>query len=331
MIISKIKRKNRVYYNLHAEQCVTGIFIGGVENGVFVETLTKKTIDRILEDFDIQKKIDLILDFSNITIFPNNQKHFISTLKRNSKSLTLINITEEIVAKTGVDVIKNSNNTKSNKIFKSFFVFEIGSIEFKENHFFEQTFTEYLEKHCKEPDSGSFYHTSSSVYLTKYIDVKSMISDKKGFFIFSIYKLALKIKKHWLDNTKKDEKPILICQNLNSAYITSILSSFLDLELLIFDKLGPIDKLYSTLDKKIVEDKSYIVVSDLVCLGTEIKISKNLITFLGGRYKGNVSIIRIRTLHSKTKSYEDTECVFELTKDNNVIDYQILTALNTDN
>lgn len=331
MIISKIKRKNIVYYNLHAEQCVTGIFIDGVENGVFIETLTKKTIDRILKDFGIQKKIDLILDFSNITIFPNNQKYFISTLKGNSKRLTLINVTEEIITKTGVDVIKNYNNIKLNKKYKNFFVFETGSIKFNEIHFFEQTFVEYLEVHCKEPESGSFYHTSSSVYLTKYIDVKSMISDKKGFFIFSIYKLALKIKKHWLDNIEKEEKPILICQNLNSAYITSVLSSFLDLELLIFDKLGPIDKLYSTLDKKIIEGKSYIVVSDLVCLGTEIKISKNLITFLGGKYKGNVSIIRIKTLHSETKTYEDTECVFELTKDNNVIDYQILTALNTDN
>ena len=161
------------------------------------------------------------------------------------------------------------------------------------------------------------------------IDIKCMISKDKEFFIYAIYQLAIKMNNHWSSLREKD-KPTLICQNLNSSYIASILSSFLKLDILILDNLGPINKLYSTLDNKIEENKKYIVVSDVICLGTEIKIAKNLITFLGGKYVGNASIIRIQTLNPIDKTFDDAECVFTITKENNPFKYQIKTALNLD-
>ena len=87
--------------------------------------------------------------------------------------------------------------------------------------------------------------------------------------------------------------------------------------------------MYSTLDRKIENSKNYVVVSDLVCLGTEVKIAKSLIEFLGGNYLGNISIIRIQTIDPKHKDFRNTECVFTVDKTNNlVIGYKINTDLD---
>lgn len=124
------------------------------------------------------------------------------------------------------------------------------------------------------------------------------------------------------------EKPILVCQSLNSSLIASILSNLLNLDILVLDKIGPINKLYSRLDKTI-KIKNYIIVSDLVCLGTEVKIVKNLIEFLGGQYLRNVALIKIETLNvSHINKKEATIAVFSINKGNNrSLNYKITTNL----
>ena len=64
----------------------------------------------------------------------------------------------------------------------------------------------------------------------------------------------------------------MICQSLNGSYLASVLSSLLGLDLFIIDGVGPINKLYRSLGATIETGKKYIVVSDVVCLGTEFKI-----------------------------------------------------------
>lgn len=188
------------------------------------------------------------------------------------------------------------------------------------------------DNYTKSLDGKEIYHSSSSVYLSKWINIKKFISVDREFFLYAIYNLAIKTYLKWfkdlipLDN---ESKPILICQNLNSSYITSILSTLLRSDIVILDQIGPINKMYSTLDSKIENNKKYIVVSDLVCLGTEIKIAKSLIEFLGGRYLGNVSIVRIQTIDPVFRSFDDAECVFVVDKENNKeIGYKISTALD---
>ncbi|MBS7233060.1 hypothetical protein KHA90_18720 [Flavobacterium psychroterrae] len=99
--------------------------------------------------------------------------------------------------------------------------------------------------------------------------------------------------------------------------------------LLILDKIGPINKLYSRLDNVINANRKYIVVSDLVCLGTEVKIVKNLIQFVGGKYLGNVSIIKTETLTPQDiKKKDSTLAVFSITKENNrELNFNISTNL----
>lgn len=339
MIISKIIKDSCVYYSLHAEQSVTATFIEDtVGNGIFEEILTINTLDRVCEDFEKNERgaFNLVLDCSNLKSCQNNlKKRIIQLIKSIPKVLILINVRVEIIEKLEVDIFRNPNNSldAENNFYNIFYVSENGEVNIQSVDLFEEMFVSYLKSHVKHNPDEPFYHHSSSVYLSTYINTKSMISADKGFFIYALYHLALKMKNNWSEiigsqEAYRSDKLTLICQNLNSSYIASILSSFLKLDILVLDKLGPINKLYSTLDNKIVEEKNYIVVSDVVCLGTEIKIAKSLITFLGGKYLGNVSIIRIDTLDASTKIFDDTECVFRIRKGNNPINYQIKTALD---
>ena len=173
-------------------------------------------------------------------------------------------------------------------------------------------------------------HHSSSVYLSSYIDIKKFITLDKPFVLYCIYRLAKKIFLKWIieennDSFNAKDMPILICQSLNGSYIASVLSFLLGLDLFIIDSIGPINKLYRSLGATITTGKKYIVVSDVVCLGTEVKITKNIIEYLGGIYSGNVSIVRIASI----ENYNDVESVFYIDKKNKEeFKYQIITPLD---
>ena len=118
---------------------------------------------------------------------------------------------------------------------------------------------------------------------------------------------------------------------MSSTFIVSILSKLLNLDILVFDKIGPITKLYNKIEKHNFEQRKYIIVSDLVCLGTEVKITKNLIEFSGGKYLGNVSLVKVETLNRDDLPLENidrTIATFSITKNNNkVLNYFIYTNL----
>lgn len=327
MIISKIKVGNIIYYNLHAEQTVTDVYYSGSNIGINNEQLSKNTLERVATDFkQNNNKYDLILDFDNLNTIQNNLLPTLIEIKKSAKLFAFLNIQKRIIEKLGDKFINGRKNQEINGFYKIFYLTQKFTIEIKDgSRYFQKKFSSYLKKHSVKPKTINSSHFSSSVYISPYIDVKSMIADQNDFFVYSLYILALKIKAHWM---KDLIKPILVCQNLNSAYIASILSSFLGLDILIFDKLGPINKLYSVLDKKVEENKPYLVVSDVVCLGTEVKIAKSLITFLGGKYLGNVTLIRIETLSPKDYDIDEIEQVFSVSRNNNPIKYKITTALD---
>ncbi|MDO5972370.1 hypothetical protein Q4Q35_21425 [Flavivirga aquimarina] len=331
MLISRILFNNQIYFTIHAEQSVSWALINEPGTGVFEETLFKDTLERILSEGDLNKDFDTILDFDNILICQNNLYELIKEIKNNSKSLTLLNVNVSTIKKLNLSIFNNTNNTRIDRIYTSFFVSEENKIEYEIiSDIFKNEFIEYLKLNSKNStkENSLIFHHSSSIYLNKYIDVKSMITNKKEFFLLALYHLALKTKKHWKNLINSPNRPILVCQNLNSAYITSIMSSYLGFDILILDKIGPINELYSNLDNKIEEGQNYLVVSDVVCLGTEIKITKNLINYLGGNYIGNISVVRIQTAHPTSKVYDDVESVFEITKEDNPINYQIITSLD---
>jgi len=340
MIISKIIREGYVYFNLHAEQTISSTFFDG-DVGIGVSEIFSSALVRIEEDIllveDISEKI-IYLDFVRIDNAYKNLNTILMSLSKKCKIILLLNLKDVVYNQLQIELISGNRFNKRNSDDSGYeiFYFEKESIQYQyiyEEDIFQEEFKnliqEFTEKNINE------FHQSSSVYLPKYINVKKMISKRKNFFIFSLYQLSIKIQKFWLDNlnTDNEELPVLICQNLNSAFISSILSSLLKLDVVILDHLGPVNTMYSSLNNKIEENKKYIIVSDVVCLGTEVKIAKNLITFLGGKVYGSVSVIRINTLEEKHLLEQEkkvkTISVFNITKENNQgIDFEIKTLLN---
>ena len=163
------------------------------------------------------------------------------------------------------------------------------------------------------------------------IDLKKIISNERPFIYYALYRLAIKIKDKWQKELLNN--PILVGQSLTSTFIVSVLSKLLNLDIVVFDKIGPITKLYNKIDKHNFEKSKYIVVSDLVCLGTEVKITKNLIEFSGGKYLGNVSLVKVETLNRedlKLENIDRTISVFSITENNNQeLEYFIYTNLKS--
>lgn len=357
MIISRLTAENFNYYNLHSEEVVTSNFIEDINQGVFYDRLQSITLDRLQKDIQdyIPNNSNIAFDFKHIEGLQPNINTYFSALKKEGFQIVLLNITEELIISLGFDSITNRNNIetiltfydkgtlepRTKKGFSTYYLFEDTSNNFVPENFkidkiFNLKFKDALNKY-REPNTEP--HTSSFVYLESYFNLKKFISIEKSLCMFSIYKLALKILKEWRENgpipfykegeNKELTTPILVCQSLNSAYLASILSNLLKLDILILDKIGPINKIYSSLNKNIIENRNYIVVSDLVCLGTEVKIVKNIIEFLGGKYLGNVALIKTETLKKKDiKKREATVAVFSIDRTNNVeLGYFITTDL----
>jgi hypothetical protein len=340
MIISKIKISNCLYYHLHAEQTITSAFVDSGNIGISEQLVNETTLTKIIDDF--RKEVEdspevLVLNFENTNAIQNNQISKISELKSLNKNLILINVKKELIKELNLlSLFNNKNNIiDEDNNYSVFNCFETGKfqVSYSTQEIFKTHFLKLLKDNYTKPlDGKEIYHSSSSVYLSKWINIKKFISVDREFFLYAIYNLALKTYQKWFKNLNpldNESKPILVCQNLNSSYITSILSTLLRTDILILDQIGPINKMYSTLDSKIENNKKYIVVSDLVCLGTEIKIAKSLIEFLGGKYLGNVSIVRIQTIDPIYRSFDDAECVFVVDKESNKeIGYKISTALD---
>ncbi|MDY8136085.1 hypothetical protein [Aquimarina sp. 2201CG5-10] len=243
----------------------------------------------------------------------------------------MINLKKSVCSELSLDTIENSKNNLKDETFLKFHLFEdendnLTDIDLNIKILFENNFKTKIKNYIVDHEKP---HTSSFVYLTSFVDIKKFISNEKPSLIYSLYVLAMKIKSKWKLDLK--ENPILICQSLNSSYLVSILSTFLKLDILIFDSIGPVNNLYNRLDNNISEKRKYIIVSDLVCLGTEVKIVKNIINFIGGKCLGNISLIKTETLNnSDIKKINATISVFSIKKSNNKeLNYNITTDLES--
>ncbi|WP_321278820.1 hypothetical protein [Marinifilum fragile] len=330
MIISKIKTERYIYFNMHAEEVVTSNFIKDDNAGIYCDRLQIETVQRIIDSLEGESNKTVVFDFSDIVDCQANLQKRLISLKNDEYKILLLNLNKNLCSELSLDSIKNLKNSEDEDCYLKFFMFEddgdvTTELEINTPKLFENEFKNriknYIVKEHNEP------HTSSFVYLIGFVDMKRFISYEKAFMMYSLYKLALKIKKELKDQL--NEKPILVCQSLNSAYLVSILSTLLGLDIIIFDKIGPVNKLYNRLDSRILDKRKYIVVSDLVCLGTEVKIVKNLIHFIGGKCLGNISLIKTETLSkAHIKKVNATIAIFSIKKENNKeLGYTITTDL----
>lgn len=328
MFFSKIINKDTVYYSPHAEQCLGMLNEGG---GIGAFIIQKASLDNIFADIESDSSHNnFVIDCENVEIIQNNscEKKLGELVSIAGKIILFANVKESLLSKMSIfPYIERSNmKYKINTVYNWFNFNNDNKLECFQlktpADVFQQQFTEKLKKFSISSTEGNMEHHSSSVKLTSYIDIKRFIIEEKTLMLFAIYRLAMKMQTHWLNDKKK--KPILVCQSLNGSFIASVLSSLLNLDLYILDQVGPINKLYRTLGAKIKEGANYIVVSDMVCLGTEVKIVKNIIEYLGGNYVGNVTIVRTKSI----REYDNVEDVFKIDESNcEQLNYKIISAI----
>lgn len=343
MLISPIIINKVLYVNLHAEQSFYGTFNAdnleiskNLITGIYVEELNLTVLDNVLKYVKKNKKYFdvLVLEFQKLITAQKNLDGKLIELKNEIKFTILKNINSVIIERLNLNTYINyfGNKPKAN-FYATFLLNEETDEKLKLvneiKSVFDNEFKVKLDIITTKNKIKKIHH-SSSVYLSNFIDVKQLIVNYKSLFYYSCYWLAIEMitrnpKRNWV--IEKGSKTTLLCQNLNSSHLASILSSYLLLDIITLDHIGPINKVYNEIDKKINHGEEYIVVSDVVCLGTEVRIAKNIIEFSGGKYLGNVSVVRIMTMKLEER-YPDTASVFEITKSNNPINFKITTALD---
>lgn len=334
MIISFIKNADCFYISLHAEEVFSSNYLKDSTDGISIQSLQFETLQRIYDFLEKKKTADIkciVLDFKYIAhTQPNLTEKFVAFRKLGK--IVFLNVEKTLIKPLSLLTVDNSNNVQNEAGgFDLFYFFsndkdEIYDLKIKSREIFDASFLERIKNYVTPYKKK---HTSSFVYLNSFIDLKKFISIERPFIYFALYRLAISINKHW--EKAINEKPILVCQSLSSTFIVSILSKLLNLDILVFDKIGPITKLYNKIEKHNFEQRKYIIVSDLVCLGTEVKITKNLIEFSGGKYLGNVSLVKVETLNRDDLplgNIDRTIATFSITRNNNkVLNYFIYTNL----
>ncbi len=335
MIISLIDNTEYLYFNLHAEEVISSNYLNDDNQGIYISSLQFKTLNRLYEfvkSKTFSSKKNIVLDFNNFEHVQENMLDKITDIRNLGYKLVLLNVHQKIIKSLSLNSIENKNNIVNDKYGYDFFYFfsdqksDLYKVNFNSSKIFYNLFKNKLKNYI---DTFGKPHVSSFVYLHSFVDLKKFISMENPFVYFALYRLAIRIKNKW--HLELDNNPILVGQSLTSTFIVSILSKLLKLDILIFDKIGPITKLYKKLEKHNFENRKYIVVSDFVCLGTEVKITKNLIEFSGGKYLGNVSLVKVETLTREDLQLDNidrTISTFSISERNNVeLNYDIYTNL----
>lgn len=337
MIISLIESPLYIYFNLHAEEVISSNYLNDDNQGIYISSLQFETVNRLynfMRDSNLITQKNIVLDFNYIEHIQVNILKKIIEIRELDFKLIFLNVSEKIIDSLSLSNIVNEKNIFiDEKGYDIFYFFSdttstLYELEIKRDKLFYEELKKRLKNYVVEYQKP---HASSFVYLHSFIDLKKVISNERPFIYYALYRLAVKIKDKW--SKQLIDNPILVGQSLTSTFIVSVLSKLLKLDILIFDKIGPITKLYKKLEKHNFENRKYIVVSDLVCLGTEVKITKNLIEFSGGKYLGNVSLVKVETLTRddiKLDNIDRTISVFSITEKNNQeLKYYIYTNLKS--
>jgi len=179
------------------------------------------------------------------------------------------------------------------------------------------------------------YSKSSNVELPVYINIKRFIEEKEISFL-GLYLLCKKaIEKGFVPNFKETKRPVVFFQSIVGSYLASVFAKIACLDIAYLDHIGPKNKIYRTIRKNTFEKQSnYLLISDVICMGTEIQTAKSIITHEGAEVTGILSIVDVKVideahnyqeLNNENKKIEMCS-LFTLTNNNNgEINYQIKT------
>lgn len=208
----------------------------------------------------------------------------------------------------------------------------------KQNYFLHKyVLTKFFLDDIKNNPQYSFergnlkYLESSNVYVNKYINVKSLFLNC-NYMMLVIKDLKKIIKREFKNNL---DEIILLGVSNNGIILANLLSYELQRPAQSLNRLGPV----YCLDKKIdrnnhFNNKKYVLVSDVVCMGGEYKMAQGIVDILGGALLGGVCVVKIRDVYRNKNEHHISaliEDINAITIDNKNINYQIFIDDMADN
>lgn len=239
----------------------------------------------------------LILDFQNIGSCNRAFKDYNSKIFL--KQLVFANIKASAVIKERIEEsLKKLNiEAKNDYLFFSLDKYRIGyaaNINFKTNY--EKKIVEiFRENNVITNNTGeSDFLDSSGIYSTAYIHIKRIFYSFHDY-LYIIYKLAEKIA-----DMNIDKIDAIISTSKTGGIVASLVGNLLGIKVVHCLGLGPKNIMpIETINEKLRKGRNYFLVSDFICLGTEIKIINTIMMCSKARLIGGVSIASYIDLSSK--------------------------------
>ena len=342
-MLYSIQTDNDVYYlYMHAE-CALHIYFDDFLNeeikkdakkmqGIY-STKVNADILKYIYEYDYESK-DIFIDFDKIEdISDNNLLGFFGFLKRKfcvqNKMVYIANLDNKIYERIKGDnkfKIEEERDGKISLIMgnKREYV-EIQSLRKKSKIIIDEIVEKMIKNSTEKCDE---IHTSSPVYLSRYINMKKMVADNSILLRYAIYCLANKmIDGNIISNEYNYNRNIcLFFQTINGGYIASQIADLFNIDIVYLDHLGPIKSVHKKHFEKCIHDnKKYIIISDVICLGGEVGRARTIIEYCGGTVIGEVCLVDIKTI--KNEDIKNRISLYTVSDENNKIEYTIETDL----
>ena len=356
-MISLIKCKERKYaVKVHCEEVYNSLllddslsilhekYIDISNRGIFRYALGQGTVSVINRELAGYNNCEILFDMIGIRDIDNDSldlfKKLINLLRNNNNTIYIGNISHDI--KSSMSSIISLNDYGED--FDIYFGADVRDAEEKCKSFLKDANSAFYEAVvCRIKENTKPYNKvspSSRVRLSKYVDVKSLMESDFQFFCLAAYMLVQKV---WnKDNSMfpfaaktsepKREDACLFIHTMNGALLGTLISQLMCLDIVLIDHLGPSNKVYSNdLLQRMDNSREYLVVTDVICMGTELSNAKTILDVFGARYKGCITLVNIIPVikDDQSSKEDDTgiEALYCVNKNENEIDYHIYTDL----
>jgi orotate phosphoribosyltransferase len=158
----------------------------------------------------------------------------------------------------------------------------------------EENNHKYEEKHLK-------YLESSNVYVNCYINIKAIFlrPDYLRLFVNDMTEL-LRL------NFEDYDKVCLIGVSNNGIILAHLIAYQLHLDVKSINHVGPKYSLDS--DTEVLNDlrhRKFVMVSDVICLGGEYRMTKAILEALGAKLLGAIAVVKIRDVYRNNNKCND--------------------------
>ncbi len=151
-------------------------------------------------------------------------------------------------------------------------------------------------------DNGNYkYIESSNIYVNKFINVKSVFlhNDYTNLVIGRMKELINRFK-----SNNKDDFSLLAVSN-TGLVLAQILGNEMNISVESLNRIGPVYCLSNSKGKvRKLKNKNYLLISDVVCLGGEFRMTKGILDVVGASLIGGVCVVKIRDVYREGSDNE---------------------------